>query len=292
MPGDPSVAANRIVLLERQLERERRARRESEMIAESSLRELWLANRALDARVVERTAALEASLGAASAAVEAKQSFLAHLGHTLSSPLHAALGNLELIDTTGLPDEDHRRMMTVNASLQQLAGVLDGLMTLAASEGTADPTSGTAGLPDDFLDDLSARWFRRLAARGQLLVAELEGDTTSRVVDWHRLARVADALLANVVQHAIAGRVLVRLTVLADRVELAVCDSGPGIPAELRRQVLTPFFRLDAAPGSAKSGAGVGLAVVQRLVEGAGGTVLIDELDGGTAVKVSLPAQH
>lgn len=277
--------------LERQLDRERRARRESELIAERGMRELWLANRSLDERVAERTRALEASLEAAQAAARAKESFLAHLGNELGTPLHAAMGNLELLDVQLLSDDDRDRIATVGRSLHQLAGLLEGLMTLAASEGVAIGVVLETNTPGEFLDEVSDRWQRRLAERGQLLVAELAGELGALVADWRRLGRVADALLDNVVQHAHPGRAVVGLTVAEGMLVLEVSDSGPGIPAELWGLVTTPFFRLDADPGSAKAGAGVGLAVAQRLMEGAGGSLQVSSTEGGTTVVVTLPSE-
>lgn len=277
--------------LERQLDRERRARRESELIAERGMRELWLANRSLDERVAERTRALEVSLEAAQAAARAKESFLAHLGNELCTPLHAALGNLELLDQQMLADDDRVRFATVGRSLHQLSGLLEGLMTLAASEGVATGVVMETATPGEFLDDLSMRWQRRLAERGQLMVVELAGELGALVADWRRLSRVADALLDNVVQHAHPGRAVVALKVADGLLVLEVNDSGPGIPAEMWGLVTTPFFRLDADPGSAKAGAGVGLAVAQRLMEGAGGSLQVSSTDGGTTVVVTLPSE-
>jgi signal transduction histidine kinase len=279
-----------IARLERQLDRERRARRESEQIAERGMRELWLANRSLDERVEERTIALQASLGAAQSAARAKESFLAHLGNELGTPLHAALGNLELLDTTALAEDDRARVATMHRALHQLSGLLEGLMTLAASEGVPTGVVLEGLTPGEFLDDLTRRWQRRLAERGQLMVAELAGEMGSLVADWRRLGRVADALLDNVIQHAHPGRAIVALKVADGMVVLEVSDTGPGIPVEMWGLVTTPFFRLDADPGSAKAGAGVGLAVAQRLMEGVGGSLQVSATENGTTVVVTLPS--
>ena len=287
-PGDDLAAG--LDLLERQLERERRARRESELIAERGMRELWAANRSLDERVAERTRALEAALDAAQAAARAKESFLAHLGNELGTPLHGALGNLELIDTQALSSDDRERLATADRALHQLSGLLEGLLTLAASEGIATGVVLELSTPGEFLDHVSQRWQRRLAAHGQLMVAELAGELGPLKADWRRLDRVVDALLDNVIAHAHPGRAVVGLKVTTGLVVLEVRDSGPGIPEALWGLVTTPFFRLDEAPGSAKAGAGVGLAVAQRLLEGAGGSLQVTTQDGGTTVIVTLPS--
>ena len=279
----------RIDLLERQLDRERRARRESETIAERGLRELWRANQSLDTRVAERTKALDESFQDASAAVRARESFLAHLGNEIGTPLHAALGNLELVGVSDLSNEDQERLTTVRRSFHRLADLLEGLMTLTSSEGPSNRGSWRMLSPTEFLDELNQQWQRPLATRGQLLVAELVGKTAPLSADWHRLGRVADVLLDNVVKHASAGRVVVSLSVVPAALVLEVTDSGPGIPGDMSELVMEAFFRIDADPGSAKGGAGVGLAVARRLLESAGGSL---ELTSGrqTRVVATLPA--
>jgi signal transduction histidine kinase len=97
-------------------------------------------------------------------------------------------------------------------------------------------------------------------------------------------------LLANAVRHA-RDRVTVTLDERDDRVLLVVDDDGPGIPEEERSRVLERFVRLDEARTRDGGGAGLGLAIVSKVVESSGGTVVVGEAPGGGArLTVSLPA--
>jgi signal transduction histidine kinase len=74
-----------------------------------------------------------------------------------------------------------------------------------------------------------------------------------------------------------------------DRVEMLVCDRGPGVPQAHREQVFEPFFRL---PGHAEraGGVGLGLALVRQIAERHGGTVRCLARDGGgSCFVVTLP---
>ncbi len=101
--------------------------------------------------------------------------------------------------------------------------------------------------------------------------------------------RVAENLLRN------AARYAKRHTVVEVRggpalVELTVHDDGPGIPLAQREKVLSPFVRLEADRGSKTGGVGLGLAIVQRVVERHGGKVTIEDSHlGGAAIVTTWP---
>jgi signal transduction histidine kinase len=72
--------------------------------------------------------------------------------------------------------------------------------------------------------------------------------------------------------------------------ELAVEDSGPGIPDGARARIFEPFYRV---PGTAAPGVGIGLATVRRVVDAHGGRIDVSSIAGeGTTFRVSLPLAH
>ena len=88
--------------------------------------------------------------------------------------------------------------------------------------------------------------------------------------------------------HAMQGRGTIRvsLTLIDDICQIAFSDSGPGIPAEVRDKIFTPFFTTKAR------GSGLGLPTAKRLIEAHRGTISIGcPPDGGTTVTIRLPAQ-
>jgi two-component system sensor histidine kinase KdpD len=127
------------------------------------------------------------------------------------------------------------------------------------------------------------------------------GDTTGRVVVDvpETLPRVrADAALleraiANVVANALQASptdrpVRIFAGASAERVELAIVDSGPGIPRSKREEVFQPFQRLGDNPQG--TGVGLGLAVARGFVEAMGGELSLDDTPGGGAtVAISVP---
>ena len=71
---------------------------------------------------------------------------------------------------------------------------------------------------------------------------------------------------------------------------LAVADSGPGMDEETRAHVFERFYRADPSRARASGGAGLGLAIVDAVVEAHGGTVEVESEPGaGTTIRVRIP---
>lgn len=287
VPGpaaDASAVDDRVVRLERRIERERTARQEAERIAEGGMRELWQANRLLEDRVAERTAELEQSLAAVTMAADAKERFLAELGHDLATPLHTVLGLLELVESDRLEPHDRDRIESVREHATRLSDLLRGLVDLAGADGAPAPGEVVAGDPATWLDDVVASWTKPAARRAQLLVPAVRGSSGAVRTDWTRLRRAVDAVMSNVTTHADAGTVGVDVTVSDGRITVDVTDAGPGIPPELAATAHEPFVATGAS-----AGIGIGLSIADRLVRSAGGAMVVSGDRGATSVTLSLP---
>jgi signal transduction histidine kinase len=88
--------------------------------------------------------------------------------------------------------------------------------------------------------------------------------------------------------HAMQGQGTIRIavTTVDSRCHIVFSDAGPGIPAEIREKIFTPFFTTKSR------GSGLGLPTAKRLIEAHGGRISIDcPPGGGTTVNIQLPAQ-
>lgn len=101
--------------------------------------------------------------------------------------------------------------------------------------------------------------------------------------------QVVRNLLSNAVRHA-RSRVQVSLQETDGQVRLVIADDGRGIPVGDRERIFGRFVRLDDARARDEGGAGLGLAIVAKVVAGLQGSVLVDEAPGGGArFTVTLP---
>jgi len=77
---------------------------------------------------------------------------------------------------------------------------------------------------------------------------------------------------------------------VGDTAELAIANTGPGIPPDLRSRVFDRFFRGDASHGNTVEGSGLGLSIAQWIVAAHGGSIRIESEEKGlTTVTVRLP---
>jgi signal transduction histidine kinase len=277
-------ALEHVSALERQLVRERSARRQAETIAEEGLRRLWEANRRLDERVGRRTAELAAARQRALDAARAKTEFIANLSHEVGTPLQTILLAVEMADVED--PVDRARLARAARATQELHQLFSNLLELALCE-TGDieahprPTSMV-----EVSDALVRRWADRLSAVGLLLSPEAWG---AAEVDPERLVQLGDLLLDNVLRFARPG--LVHLELVADerRVVLSVADGGPGVAEPDLERIMEPFVQAEGGAARPTAGAGIGLALARGIAQRLGGSAAAAPNDrGGLTVTVEL----
>jgi two-component system, NtrC family, sensor histidine kinase HydH len=118
---------------------------------------------------------------------------------------------------------------------------------------------------------------------------ELDAEQRPAQCDPDQIYQVALNLIVNAVQILRRGGSITVRTASAGngRVAFEVSDDGPGIPADLREQIFTPFFT------TRDGGTGLGLALVQRVVQAHKGRVTVaSQVGRGTTFRVELPASE
>jgi signal transduction histidine kinase len=214
---------------------------------------------------------------------EQQRRFVADASHELRTPLTRLRAQLELMPTD--PEQSQSSSHTLLADTVELQNLVDDLLFLARSQACAPSTS--TQLVD--LDDLILAEARRLRAGGRVNV-DATAVGAARVLGVpSELARMVRNLMANAERHA---RTTVRLECLENQEHsvLVVSDDGPGIPPDRRSAVFQRFTRLDEARSRDAGGAGLGLAIVNEVVQRHDGTIEVTAAPtGGAEFTVTLP---
>ncbi|MFC8867900.1 sensor histidine kinase [Streptomyces sp. NPDC057148] len=216
-----------------------------------------------------------------------QQQLIADAGHELRTPLTSLRTNIELLtrsEETGrpIPEADRKALLaSVKAQMTELAALIGDLQELSRPD-TGQHEGRTRILA---WHDVVESALRRARLRGPELTI------TADVHPWYVRAEPAalERAVVNILDNAVkfspkGGTVDVRLT---DGV-LTVRDHGPGIPADELPHVFDRFWRSPSA--RALPGSGLGLSIVARTVQQAGGTVSLTPGEGGgTTATVRLP---
>jgi two-component system OmpR family sensor kinase len=218
--------------------------------------------------------------------------FVDDASHELRTPLANLKVELELaLRRARSPDELVAALESAAVEADRLSSLAQDLLVLARADGGRLPVRREPVELSRLIDDVAATYAARAAAQGVVLETVASGDGTARV-DGVRLRQALGNLIENAIRHTpTGGTVSVRVTASAGSVSLTVIDSGEGFPAAFLGHAFEPFSRADSGRSRDQGGAGLGLAIVQAVAEGHGGTVAArNNIGGGATVELLIPA--
>ncbi|MBN9243738.1 MAG: histidine kinase [Mesorhizobium sp.] len=257
------------------------------------------ANRQLE----EKSQALEAAtaeLKAANASLQVldrlKDDFVVTVNHELRTPLASIRAFSEILrDHPDLPDRERLDFLRIVVTeSERLTRLINQLLDLSKIEATGSIPAERARVDLAAVARDSADAMRQVFARsGMTLAIEIATGPAFVLGDHDRLVQVVINLLGNAAKFSPPGRgrALLTLARTGDYLELSVADNGPGIRAEDREVVFERFRQLGDTMNDKPQGAGLGLAISQRIVAQHGGLIWVESgPEGGAAFKVRLKA--
>lgn len=219
-----------------------------------------------------------------------RRELVSDVAHELRTPLTNLRAELEAVQD-GLSAADEAQIASFHEEVLHLERLVSDLGELAAAEAGGLPLDLEAVDPREAAER-SVRAVPHAAGRAEVRV-EIPDGLPPVLADPRRLRQVLVNLLENALRHTPAdGRVTVRGRAVeaGRRVELAVVDTGTGIPADRLEEIFERFVRLDPSRQRATGGAGLGLAIVRRWVEAQGGRVgVVSEEGRGARFWIRLP---
>jgi signal transduction histidine kinase len=211
--------------------------------------------------------------------------FVAGVTHELRTPL-AVIGSASqnLADGVATGEEQTRRYgVLIREQGQRLSGMVEQVLRFAGlSSGRVEIPSeavDVAGLVEQAVKDS----LQDFDAAGAKLTRHVPADVPAIRGDRATLAHCLRNLLSNAAKHGAGAAVDLRAAEVGRMIEIRVEDHGPGIdPAEVSR-VFEPFYRGRRATNDQIHGTGLGLSLVQKIVDAHGGTVEVSDTPGGGA---------
>jgi PAS domain S-box-containing protein len=246
------------------------------------------------ARALQQAAAeLEQARSRADAAERMQAGFIATLGQELRTPASAMASVADLLSQEAggpLAESQKRQAIALRDRARRMLDLVNDLLDLTALD------AGQLVLPREAFDVWEAlnqaAAAERAAAekKGLELRLQLADDLGYARGDAQRVQQVLRKLLRHAVHASAAGSVSLKASRQAGGVlQIEVADSGPGLTAEELARLFTPF---SPAAGQAEAdGAGLRLAVCQRLARRMGGDLVArSQPPGGTTYRLTLPA--
>jgi signal transduction histidine kinase len=209
-----------------------------------------------------------------------RRELIANVSHELRTPITGLQATLEnLVDGVEQPDPETLALM--HRQVQRLGRLVAQLLDLSRleSEGVqlARERFQVVGLLD------AAAGEARLRSDHEVDVV-VHSEPADLVVygDRDRLHQVIANLLDNAVRHSPPGGRVALTAGEADQcTAIAVVDQGPGIPTAEAGRVFERFYRVDAARSAEDGGTGLGLAIAHGIVELHGGSIAVEQPEGG-----------
>ena len=254
-------------------------------------------------RLIETNKALEAATAGLKQANERlqeldrlKDDFIATVNHELRTPLASIRAFSEILRDHREISEDERQefLRVVVAETERLTRLIGQLLDLSRIADEGAIALGPVDLAA-VVRDATAAMQQVFAARGAELRANLDVPAANVTGDYDRLVQVLINLLGNAAKFTPrgSGRAEISLTRSGDQFELAVADNGPGIRPADRQIVFERFRQLGDTMNGKPEGAGLGLAISQRIVTQHGGHIWIDDGPlGGALFRLTLPVER
>jgi heavy metal sensor kinase len=233
---------------------------------------------------------LNRMIGRLEEGVKRLQQFTQDAAHELRTPLTILRGDLELAyQDENNAEETRAWLQRILDRVIALGQIVDNLMLLARSDSGDYPIHKAHFRLDiavkEIFEDL------QILAEGRPLAVHLQNrEATEFFGDESLMRRLLLNLCENALKYTSQGNIDLSLKKMGTQIELAISDTGKGIPAEDLPHVFDRFYRVDKSHSSATGGSGLGLAICQWIASAHGGKIEVSSEAGkGTTVRVKLP---
>jgi two-component system sensor histidine kinase AtoS len=218
----------------------------------------------------------------------------ASFAHEVRNPINNISTGLQVLETT-LPADDPNleNVKRLQHDCNRLADLIkSGLMIIKPTDYRIEQLH-----MGRYLEELIGRWQNRLNRHNIKFEIHIDKRPVMVDADPHALDQVFSNLLNNAIQAmtenntGVKNYLVIQVHPVVEggqrsEVEVSISDTGPGIPDEIQERIFEPFFT------TRKSGSGIGLAVVKRIVTAHKGSIHVSSTPSGTVFYIRFPASH
>ena len=228
------------------------------------------------------------------AASKAKSEFLASMSHELRTPLNAIGGYAELLalGVRGSLNADQAQdIARIRRSQKHLLTLINDVLNFAKVDAGQAEYRMTAVPIDDALKDTESMIAPQILAKGLKYSYKGAGRTEAVLADPEKMQQIVLNLLSNAVKFTESGgSITMSATPRRDCIEIAVKDTGVGIPEEKAEKVFDPFVQAGRQLNQPAQGIGLGLAISRDLARAMNGEITLESAVGkGSTFTLVMP---
>jgi signal transduction histidine kinase len=226
-----------------------------------------------------------------------KSQFLANMSHEFRTPLNAILGYTHMLlnGVTGPVSDQQRKSLTrIDSNSRHLLALINDILDITRIEAGRMPLNLSTFRFPELVDEVMSE-LEPIIKRSNLVVsARMPRSLPSLKSDRQKVKQIVLNLLSNALKFTPAGSVTISATHNGKNrfVDIAVKDTGVGIPPDDQVKVFEDFRQLDSSPARGYGGTGLGLSICRRLSQMLGGTIELESEPGrGSTFTLRLPAR-
>jgi signal transduction histidine kinase len=230
---------------------------------------------------------------------KSQRDFVANVSHELKTPLTSIQGFAQAIldDTANTPEARQQAAQIIYSEAGRMHRMALDLLDLARLEaGTADLKMSPVDM-SMLLRTIIERFTPQAQRAGVNLQLNLPDDLPTLTGDGDRLAQVFTNLVDNALKFTPAGgQITLAAQGARSEMEISITDTGTGVPPEALPRLFERFYQADPSraggeTAAVRRGAGLGLAIVQEIVQAHGGRISVrSEVGHGTTFVIHMPA--